>query len=101
MDYIAELKNAIRNLHGCEADYLETVPVDESFQGKTVWQGDVEVFAIRGHPKAKRCYAWSHESDKGQRYVAVLELPPVDSAESAVKASIVEEYKGKHGDQAG
>jgi hypothetical protein len=34
-----------------------TVPVHEVFRGKTVWQGDVEVFDINGHPKAKRCYA--------------------------------------------
>ena len=96
MDYILQLKNAILNLHGCEAEYTETVPVVETFQGETVWQGDVEVFDIRGHPKAKRAYAWAHatgESDQARRYVAVLELPPVDSAETAVKAAVVAEIK--------
>jgi hypothetical protein len=93
MDYIGELKKAIRQLHGCEAEHIETVPVQEVFQGKTVWQGEVEVFNIRGHPKAKRAYAWSHETDKGKRYVAVLELPPVDSAQKAVRAAIVDEAK--------
>ena len=29
------------------------------FGDKTVWEGVVESFAITGHPKAKRCYAWS------------------------------------------
>jgi hypothetical protein len=93
MNYIDELKDAIRKLHGCEADHVETVPVKEVFQGQTVWEGQVEVFNIRGHPKASRAYAWSHETDKGKRYVAALELPPVDSAQSAVKAGIVEEVK--------
>ena len=93
MDYITGLKNAIRKLHGCEAEYLETVPVAEFFQGKAVWQGDVEVFAIRGHPKAKRAYAWTHKSEKGKRHIAVLELPPVESAETAVRASIIAERK--------
>lgn len=96
MSEIKELQNAIRRLHECEADYLETVPVTETFQGQTVWEGDVEVFSLRGHPKALRCFAWSHETEgKDKRFVAVLELPPVDSAQAAVRAAIVAEMKGK------
>jgi hypothetical protein len=95
MDYIGELIDAIRRLYGCEAEYVETVPVKEIFQDRVVWQGEVEVFNIRGHPVAKRAYAWSHETDKGKRYVAVLELPPVDSPEKAVRAAIVQEVKKK------
>lgn len=96
MAYLDELQDAIRHLHGCEADHVETVPVTETFQGQIVWQGEVEVFNIRGHPKASRCYAWAHatgEDDKGKRYVAVLELPPVTSAQTAVRAAIVDEAK--------
>jgi hypothetical protein len=95
-DYIGRLQKAIRDLHGCESQYVETVPVTETFQGETVWQGDVEVFNIRGHPKAKRAYAWSHmagECDKQRRYVAVLELPPVVSAETAVKVAVAAEIR--------
>lgn len=54
MDYIGELQAVILKLHGCAARYLETVPVSEIFRGETVWEGDVEVFEISGHPKAKR-----------------------------------------------
>lgn len=96
MAYLDELQDAIRHLHGCEADHVETVPVTETFQGRIVWQGEVEVFNIRGHPVARRCYAWAHsegENDKGKRYVAVLELPPVESARTAVRAAIVNEAK--------
>jgi hypothetical protein len=94
MDYIGEPKSAIRRLHDCESDHVETVSVKEVFQGQTVWEGAVEVFNLRGHPKARRAYAWSHATDdKGKRFVAVLELPPVDSAQSAVKAAIVDEAK--------
>jgi hypothetical protein len=96
MDDIGELKNAIRRLHGCEADHVESVPIKETFNGQTVWEGEVEVFNVRGHPKAKRCYAWAHaEDDTGRRYVAVLELPPVDSPRAAVRAAIVAEARGK------
>jgi hypothetical protein len=95
MTYLDELKDAIKRLHGCEANHLTTASVIETFQGETVWKGDVEIFALIGHPTAKRCFAWAHETDKGKRYVAVLELPPVDSAQTAVRAAIVEEMKKK------
>jgi hypothetical protein len=39
-------------------------------------------------PKAKRCYAWSFDDGKQTRSVTVLELPPVDSPETAVKVAI-------------
>jgi hypothetical protein len=104
MDYIAELQSAILKLHGCTATYLETVAVTETFQGETVWQGEVEVFEILGHPKAKRAYAWGHvagESDQGRRYVTVLELPPVNSPQTAVKAAVMQEIKGDREKQKG
>lgn len=96
VDYIEELRAVILNLHNCEATHVESVPVTEEFQGETVWQGNVEVFDIRGHPKAKRAYAWGHvtgEEDQGRRYVAVLELPPVNSPQTAVQAAVVSEIK--------
>ncbi|HLA12857.1 MAG TPA: hypothetical protein VJ023_19885 [Pyrinomonadaceae bacterium] len=95
-DYIGEIQAAFLNLHGCDAVYIETVPVVEEFQGKTIWQGDVAVFDIRGHPKTTRGYGWGHvtgESDQGRRCFTVLELPPVDSPQAAVKATIMSEIK--------
>jgi hypothetical protein len=94
-DYIQELEAAILNVHGASATHVETVPVTEEFQGETVWQGEVEVFDIRGHPKAKRCYGWGYstDEDQGRKYVAVLELPPVTSPQTAVKAAVVSEIK--------
>ena len=96
-DYITQLQDAIRRLHGCESEYVETVDVTESFQGQTVWQGEVEVFNICGHPKATTAYAWAHatgENDhQSKRYVAVLKLPPVVSPETAVRAAIMAEIK--------
>lgn len=91
-EYIERLQMVIHQLHGCDSKHVETVPVHEIFRGDTVWQGDVEVSNITGHARAKRCYAWSHregKGDQGERFVAVLEIPPVVSAETPVKASIV------------
>jgi hypothetical protein len=93
--YIEELKAAILNVHGAQATHVETVPVTEKFQGETVWQGEVEVFTIRGHPKAKRAYGWGFivNENEGRKYVAVLELPPVTSPQTAVQAAVVSEIK--------
>jgi hypothetical protein len=96
-DYLAKVQVAVQQLHNCGAVWRETVPVHEVFRGETVWQGDVEVFDLHGHPKAKRCYAWSHldgPNDERTRFVAVLEIPPVESAETAVRVQIVKDVKG-------
>ena len=95
-DYLARLTLAIEHLHKCGAKHRESVPVHEVFKGQTVWQGDVEVFDLTGHPKAKRCYGWSHldkPDDSEERFVAVLELPPVESAVTAVRVQIVKDVK--------
>lgn len=95
-DYISRVQVAVSQLHDCGATWRETVPVHEVFNGKTVWQGDVEVFDLHGHAKAKHAYAWSHregKNDEGERFVAVLEIPPVESAVTAVRVQIVKDIK--------
>jgi hypothetical protein len=96
-EYKARVQVALMQLHNCGATWRETVPVHEVFRGETVWQGDVEVFDLHNHPKAKRAYAWSHldgEHDERTRFVAVLEIPPVESAETAVRVQIVKDARG-------
>jgi hypothetical protein len=95
-DYLARVQVAVSQLHNCGAAWRQTVPVHEVFRGETVWQGEVEMFDLTGHPKAKRAYAWSHregENDEGERFVTVLEIPPVESAVMAVRASIMADAK--------
>ena len=97
-DYLARLQTAVQHLHGCAAVWRETVPVHEVFRGKTVWRGEVEVYDLTGHPKAKRAYARSHvdgKKDDKERFVAVLEIPPVDSAQKAVQVQIIKDIKEK------
>ena len=96
MSYIQELRDVIRRLHGVEAKHVESVPVKESFQGKTVWDGIVEVFELHGHPKASKAYAWAHDTDdpqKPRRHVTILHIHPITSAQAAVRAAIVQEFK--------
>src|SRR5438067_1254916 len=84
----------ISAIDGYPCVHVASEPVHEVFQGQTAWQGTVEVFDIIGHPRAKRVYAWQYEDDDGQtKTVTVLEIPPVDSPQSAVKVAIA--AKGK------
>lgn len=92
---IQRLENDIRTMHGCNAFHVASEPVHEVFRGETVWQGTVEVFELIGHLTAKRLYAWQYEDDeKKTKTVTVLEIPPVDSAQTAVKAAIAAKAKG-------
>jgi hypothetical protein len=86
VNVISELKDVIRELHGVEATHVETVPVKETFQGQTVWEGDVEVFDLADHPKASRVYAWSH-GDPPQ-HITVLQIPPAVTPLKAVQVAI-------------
>jgi hypothetical protein len=54
-----QLKQAIEAQHGGAATLAQSVPVCETFEGKTVWGGTVHVFDLTGHPTATRAYAWS------------------------------------------
>jgi hypothetical protein len=71
------------------------VPVRETFEGRTAWEGVVHVFDLAGHPTATRAYAWSSsiEGSTKRRFFAVLHQPPVDSPQAAVRAAIVAEHK--------
>lgn len=94
MSYIEELRDVIRRLHGAEATHLESVPVKETFRGQTVWEGIVEVFDLVGHPTAPRVYAWVNESpNQPRQHVTVLHLHPIKSAQDAVRAAIVREFR--------
>jgi hypothetical protein len=91
---IGDLKNVIRKLHGVESTHRQSVPVKESFQGKTIWEGIVEVFDLHGHPDANTAYAWSHKTDTDDtRHVTVLHVPPAVSPETAVRTFIIQEFR--------
>ena len=48
MTYIEKLREVIHHLHGVVAVHVESVPIKEVYQGKTIWEGVVEVFDITG-----------------------------------------------------
>ena len=91
----SELKVAIENLHNCSASFIEDIVIVEKFGKETVWSGTVFIFNIQGHPQATKAYAWSSpiKGSTKHRFYAVLNIPPIDSPQKAVRASIVQDHR--------
>src|SRR6266542_1349051 len=98
--YIGELRGTIERLHKCQASHSRTESVKQVVNGQVLWSGNVEVFALLGHDRALRCYAWGHLHENGQWEVTtVLAIPPIISAESAVLAAFAARLKEREQDQ--
>ena len=89
------LRKTIDGLHACHAAFDHDEELASYNGAELAWSGAVSVFNIEGNPKASICYAWSEsiKNSNKRRFFAVLKVPPVDSAEAAVRASIVADYK--------
>ena len=90
-----DLQKAVERTHTCKATLVQSVPVTETFEGKTVWEGIVHVFDLKAHVTTNRAYAWSSpiEGSDKWRFFAVLHEGPVKSPADAVRAAIVAERK--------
>ena len=92
MNHIERLKELIEQEYKTTANHVETVPVLETFEGETIWDGEVEVFDVPEFPNADRVFAWAYDDDNGEQQVTVAQIPPATSPENAVKAYIVSQY---------
>ena len=90
---IDKIRHAVETTQHCKARHVGYEMVIELFRDELAWDGIVDIFDLEGHPKAKRCYAWSFMQDGEPQYTTVLEIPPVDSAETAVKIAIAAKSK--------
>lgn len=98
-DTAETLRLSLMDMHGGIATFAQSVPINETHNGQTVWEGVVHVFDLEGHPKATRAYAWSSpiEGSDKRRFFAVLHMGPIKSPADAVRAAIVAEQRGKQG----
>ena len=80
----------IRQLHGIDSTWEKSVPVIEEFQGRTVWDGDVEGFK-GNYPKTETAYAWSDADSnfKASRLPPIRAMLSSTDPRNAVKVSIV------------
>jgi hypothetical protein len=75
--------------HSCSSSHIETIGVSVS-RSETAAYMDVivELHELFGHPLATKCYGWIENALVGEKgIITVLRLPPVFSAESAVRAA--------------
>ena len=91
---IERIKNAVEQRERCRAKHVQSLRVKQNWIEDTVWDGVVETFDLHDHPTANRAYAWERwEPGEEPRYVIVLGIPPVNSADDAVKAVIMSVVK--------
>ena len=88
-EYIENLGKAIAAMHECRCEHFGTEHVREEHNGELVWEGDVEIFQLHGHPDAEIAYGWGWGAETGEiDYIGVLRVPPIESPVFAVKAAI-------------
>lgn len=59
-----------------------------SFKATSLGKESLKFFELIRHPEAKDVYAWIYSEGNQDHTVIVLEKPPVDSPQSAVKVAI-------------
>ncbi len=92
-DYIEALTHAIMQGFSCETKHVKTTHVKEVFQGKTIWEGEVETFELKRHPTAKYAYGWGVEEHGKVEFATVLGMLPINDPQTAVRAYIVSKIK--------
>ena len=87
---IERIRNAVQQRERCRAKHVQSLRVKEKWLEEILWDGVVETLDLLDHPTAKRAYAWERwEPGEEPRYTVVLGIPPVNSANDAVKAAIM------------
>ncbi|MBV8976443.1 MAG: hypothetical protein JO261_09120 [Alphaproteobacteria bacterium] len=91
------LKQAVEAEHGGTATFVQAVPVHESHNGVTLWDGVVHVFDLHGSDSgAFRAYAWTYTGDDGARRVfSAIHTPQIVGPRAAVRAALVAEVGKK------
>jgi len=92
-----QLRQEVESQHGGTATLLQAVPVHETRDGQTIWDGMVSIFELRGSSSgAFRAYAWFYElSDGKRRFFSVLHSPKIDNPRNAVRSAIGAEHEAR------
>lgn len=90
--YIRMLRRTILCEYSAHSDHIDRIRVMGIIDGQYIFDGHVQMFFLRDHPTATVCYAWAYTNKSGQVIVVtVLALPPVDSAQKAVRAAVLKQ----------
>jgi len=86
--YIQTLRTMIQTQYKCPSRYSQTIKVKEEADGKILFEGNVELFDLGGHPTARQCYAWGTKREDGRMEYATALNPPAKSAAEAVRGHL-------------
>jgi hypothetical protein len=83
-----ELMHVIKSQHGAEGTFARSVRV-QATGSCSDWDGLVHIFDLKGHPNAKRAFAWSSRiaGTRQSRFFAVLQGGRIATPLQAVKAA--------------
>jgi hypothetical protein len=88
-----DLREAVERTCRCPARPRGTVRVSERFGRYALWEGEVHVFELDGHPAASSCFAWPLPAGGAGRggFRVVPAAPPIATAADAVRAAVLRE----------
>ena len=93
MSVTESLTLAVEKACGQRVEHLESVPVIETFRGKVLWEGMVEIYTLPLSPP-ERAYAWTeNEGSDDLQFIVIRGLPPINSPLDAVRAWIVSQIR--------
>jgi quinol monooxygenase YgiN len=81
---ISDLKRVIRSRHDADSHLVAAEHIVHQVGGTTIWEGDVLVFHLVGHPIASKCFVWEMQGE----VQSVLRGPLVPTAEEAVRQTV-------------
>ena len=86
MNLSDDIRISVEDTAGFAARHLYSAPVVETFNGKTVWEGQVEVYRVSSQP-VSTAYGWAVDDGTGKpQVVAVLGKAPINGPLDAVRA---------------
>jgi len=85
-----KLKRVIEQQHGGTSSFVKSVRVHQTNGNRADWDGVVYVFDLKGHPKAKRAFAWSSHiaGSPKDRFFAVLQNGAGDNSRAGGQSCI-------------
>jgi len=86
--YIQALHDTVTRSFGCECSHSGSSRVTEYYEGRMVFEGQIETFTLSDHPATDEAFAWGFDNGAEPQYVAVLKVPPIHDPSDAVRAAI-------------
>ena len=87
--YLQNLITAVEQQLACCCTHVTTALVKVVEDEQSLWMGRVETFFLADHPETNKAYAWNwHHGTDEHHSVVMLSVPPIHSAQEAVRTAL-------------